>query len=217
MLLAVALTRSATAQTTVTAGSATDQNCFPFGCMLDGGQYQQVYAASIFGSSPFSISSLTFFAAVYAANGQTFDIRLSTTLRAVNGLSKNLATNVGADEQLFGTFTPTGTANGQFTFTGNAFVFDPTAGGNLLLSILVHGSPGLSQTQASTWSDPTMSRAFDWDGVAGNSRPDIDDAALVTQFGRTPVTATPEPATIALVASGLAGVAGYRRRRRNIA
>ncbi len=214
LLLATAIARPASAQSTITVGTPGDQNCYPFGCMLDGGQYQQIYAASIFGSSPFSISSLTFFAAMYAANGQSFDIRLSTTMRAVNGLSRDLASNVGADDQAFATFTPTGTYTGQFTITGNTFVFDPTAGGNLLLSILVRGSPGPSQTQAYTWSDPATSRAYDWDGVAGNSRSGFDDGGLVTQFGQAPVTATPEPATIALVASGLAGVAGLRRRRR---
>lgn len=212
LLLATALVRPASAQTTVTVGTADEENCYPFGCMLDGGMYQQVYAASAFGSSPFSISSLTFFAAVYAANGQSFDIRLSTTPRAVNGLSRNLESNVGADEQLFATFTPTGTYTNQFTITGNTFVFDPTSGGNLLLSVLVRGSPGPTQTQNVTLGNPATSRAFDWDGP-GMGRSDTDDYGLVTEFGSGPVTATPEPATIALVASGFASIAGFRRRR----
>jgi hypothetical protein len=213
LLLATAFARPAHAQTNITAGTAADLNCIPFGCLPDGGQYQQIFAASIFGGSPFSITSLTFFAAMYAGRNQTFDIRLSTTLQAVNGLSSNLASNVGADDQPFATFAPTGTYLNEFTITGAPFVYDPM-GGNLLLSILVHGAPGRSQFQALTSGDPSMSRAYDWDGVSGNASTTMLTDGLVTRFGGSPVTSTPEPATIALVASGFAGVAGFRRRRR---
>jgi hypothetical protein len=42
-----------------------------------------------------------------------------------------------------------------------------------------------------------------------------DEGKVVTRFDGTVVaTATPEPATMALVASGFAGMAGFARRRR---
>ena len=59
----------------------------------------------------------------------------------------------------------------------------------------------------------TCSRAFN----SGLDRADIsaaDPVCLVTQLDYTLATLTPEPASIALVATGLVGMAGIGRRNR---
>ena len=82
-------------------GDPGSGDCAPFGCSVD--DYQQVYAASNF-SGPITITSLTFFnnnylqAMIYGAN---YEIELSTTSKAVNGLDTTFANNLGADNSVF--------------------------------------------------------------------------------------------------------------------
>ena len=68
----------------------------------------------------------------------TYQVSLSTTSKPVNGLSSNLASNIGADNTVIftGNLGGTGTVS-SFTITGTApFVYDPAAG-NLLVDIVV--------------------------------------------------------------------------------
>src|SRR5262249_32933312 len=123
--------------------------CFPFMCNESGtseGQsihYQQVYAASAF-SGITQIDSLTFFRIAAAAFGGrdtlltgNYQISVSTTTMAVNGLSGDLASNSGVDNTVIFAGTLSGSARPSFTITAQKqFVYSP-AEGNLLLDVVV--------------------------------------------------------------------------------
>src|SRR5215217_337340 len=104
----VALSAAAVTDSTtyIEFGNPPDgSNCFPFGCAIGfGTHYQQVYNASFF-SGPGAIETIYFFntqfppASFFEAD---YEIRLSTTSKAVNGLDLgNLSNNIGSDEALF--------------------------------------------------------------------------------------------------------------------
>jgi hypothetical protein len=124
----------------VIVGTDNQTNCLPFGCInsLSVVEMQQVYSSSAF-SGPISIGSFSVFAdPAYQTSLEdaTIAVYFSTTSAAVNGLSTDLATNIGADNSLFGTYTLTGPSPSTLTFTGTAFNYDPGAG-NLLMDIVV--------------------------------------------------------------------------------
>lgn len=112
VLLAAALVGSAAreaAASSITIGNPAsgEINTFPFGgayAALLATRYQQVYSGSLFGGS-FSIDAVSFYAADAPglsgtnANG-TYTLSLSTTSAGVNGLSSNLASNVGTDTEV---------------------------------------------------------------------------------------------------------------------
>jgi len=219
-LTALALAGPVRAQT-VTIGTPSAANCVPFGCPGDPfnvSRYQQVFAAAAFSgvSSPIDIMSLTFFNTTNPLLGQfgnaTFSIFFSTTNAAVNGLSSNLSSNVGTPDSPFATLTTTGSPTGaQFTINGSGYVYDPT-GGNLLMDIFISsvGPNGAFAFLSADNSGAVTSRAYESNGVGTNS-----SIGLVTEFSYTAVTTTaPEPATLALMATGFLGVAAWARRRR---
>ncbi len=72
---------AAPASALVIGAPGTGENCFPFTCAVGGTRYQQVYAGSLFGSDPISISSLRFYDSNDDAALATGDyvISLSTT------------------------------------------------------------------------------------------------------------------------------------------
>jgi len=194
-------------------GTGTGGNAFPFGGLALGGVntvYQQVYASFNFGFGPVMISEIDFFlSGAGLLNTGTFDIFLSTTSAPVNGLNTtNFNANRGADNTLFGSFALSGAAPATLAFAGPAFFYNP-ASGNLLVdirsSISSSGTAGFRANNGDVGG--VYSRAHNFgDGFAGYG--------LQTRF--VSVTATPEPATVLLVASGLAGIASIGRRRRRI-
>lgn len=93
----------------VLVGTDDTTNVIPFGNAVTYGavEYQQVYASSAF-SGPTTFNTVSFFADPNyqtSAEPATIEIFFSTTSAAVNGLSTSQASNVGADNTLFGTFT----------------------------------------------------------------------------------------------------------------
>jgi hypothetical protein len=204
---------------TVTVGTAEPGgNCIPFSCANSFvvSRYQQVFAAAAFAGTggPMDIVALTFFSNLDPTNtfgDATYSIFLSTTDAAVNGLSANLADNVGADEAAFATATISGTVAGPtLTFNGSAFRYDPMDG-NLLMDIFITavGEDGDAFFAYDATSSES-SRAYEQGGLGTT-----DTKSLVTEFTyeKAPVTATPEPATAPLLATGIIGLAGWRRRR----
>ncbi len=212
----------------VIGAPATSVNCFPFTCynLLDSNtgnpypstRYQQVYAASNFVSGPIAINRLSFFLSPsYTAgplNTGTYTIALSTTTAAVNGLSSTFASNLGADNTIFGVFNLGGSAPSTLTFTGATFNYDPSLG-NLLLDVQASITAG--STAASVSTSYYEARYEDAAGAFSrqhNFGTIFDNTGLVTEFGFVQV---PEPSSYALLAAGLAVMGLVARRRRPIA
>ena len=205
---------------TVIIGTPDNNNCFPLGCPgspFNISRYQQVYSAGAFGvSSPVDIMSLTFFNNTTIPPGDypdaTFSIFFSTTSASVSGLSTNLPSNIGTPEALFDILNLTGGTSGPtLTVNGSGYLYDPTMG-NLLMDIVVSSGATNGNSFFAPQSDVTgavTSRAY-----ILNNNATASAEGLVTQFGYTAVTPTPEPTTLVLMATGLAGVAGWTRRRK---
>jgi hypothetical protein len=214
---------SPVAAQTVTVGAHTADNCIPFGCAGFFGittitRYQEVFTAAAFSGAggPIDIVALTFFNSFNPTglfSNATYSIFLSTTSVAVGALSTNLSSNVGANNAAFATVTTSGSPTGsQVTFTGTPFLYNPLQG-NLLMDILLSavGPDGSNGTIASFQAEEVVnqvSRAF----TEGNGTVITGGSGLVTRFTYSPVTSTPEPATLSLLATGLAGLATWRRR-----
>ncbi len=220
LMVTVCALQSAALANTVTIGAPgnpSDGDCAPFGCTLE---YQQVYGAGNFSGlgDLVTITGLTFFNDNFVPGSiapADYTISLSTTSAAVDGLDSTFANNLGADNAVFfsgalgGLIGPTN----QFTITGAPFTYDPTTG-NLLLTVTSDGD-GL---QFSVFLDylssapaGTLSRisSFDLSGVADTVQ---SDTGLVTQFTYSAQnSAVPEPGSIWLTITTLAGLVIFRR------
>jgi hypothetical protein len=195
-------------------GSGGGTNSFPFTVMFPqfpSTVYQQVYAASDFAAGPRLITAIDFFRSSVGGNLNTgtYDFYLSTTSAPVDGLNTtNFDANDGPDNTLFGSFTLGGAAPAILTFTGTPFLYDP-ANGNLLLDIrtTITASGDNSNYDANRGdAGGVYSRAHDFGtGFTGYG--------LVTEFDNSPVSSTPEPASLLLVATGFGGMVLIRRLR----
>lgn len=142
-------------------------------------------------------------------------IRLSTTARAVDGLSNTFAENLGADETAVFSgplhFFSDGSAQFPVKISFQTpFVFDPTAG-NLLVDYfnyqtLPNRSGGYGQLLAQVSSLDTTSNtdAINANAMSGG----VGTLGLVTRFTVTPV---PEPSTRVMLALAIGGFGLYCR------
>ena len=186
-------------------------DCAPFGCVI---RYQQVYNSNLF-SSPFNINTLSFFNKNYSSgsiSAANYLVRLSTTDKAVNGLSSTFDDNTGADSQVFFQGNLGGSiVGGKFDISGNSFAYDPSKG-NLLLDILKSGGGfdfSVYLDSRNGTADPgSISRVYSFDSSAIGSP--TDNYGLVTQFNGS-AAAIPTPALL----PGLIGLGmGVLRKRK---
>ncbi len=206
----------------VTVGniSSGESNFIPFGgayANVGATEYQQVYLGSLFGTSPFLIGSVTFYAAPDTAPALNADgaytLSLSTTTAPVGGLSTNFASNVGPDSYTFfsGKLQPSVSTTMTFTLP-TAFDFNPTAG-NLLLDVTFTGVTNDSAAYyVAQNGDFGMLSSRMVNGSAGG----MTGYGLVTTFGAGTPTSVPEPSSLGLgfAAVGSLAFAGFFWRRR---
>ncbi len=209
----VAFSAPAAATTTV-VGAGSGGNCFPFGCALSGQTstvYQQVYAASSFGTSPILLTGLGFKFASGTPNSGTYTLSLSTSRNPVNGLSTTFANNIGANnKQIYsGTLASLfNSSTGLLQFNFAAFNYNPLSG-PLLLDIKVSGN-AVRNTGALFADNGNSGGVY---SRVSNFGTGTSNFGLQTIFTYTTPVSTPEPATWLTMIVGLGLTAASLRRR----
>ncbi len=219
LLTFVALSSTVRAgQLTYGSVSAGETNAFPFSgnyqVQFGSTEYQQVYNGTEFGSGVFAINSVTFFNGYLnstLADG-SYTLSISTTSAAVNGLSTNMASNIGADNATFfnGALPTTLDAGAPLTFTlATPFDYNP-ANGNLLLDMQIKGvtNDSVAIFSAQDGDFGNLSSRM----VNGNADPGVS-FGLVTQFTFTGA-AVPEPSTLGMAIIAIVFAGGFVRVRR---
>jgi hypothetical protein len=206
---------------TITIGHPAGRNGFPFGAGPPDpnayfGEYQQIYAANAFGGV-FAIEQIAFQTVADPSPHSmfsSFTLSVGTTATSPTAPGDSYAANRGADltPVFSGTVVVPTTGSGNFDFIiplTVPFVYDP-ANGNLLLDVFVH----LNSSEFTGFSAAVgpVGRIFNVNGTgfpvgAGNE-------GLLTQFSGGDIDPVPEPTTLALFGTGLAGVIGRAWRRR---
>jgi PEP-CTERM motif len=190
----------------ITIGTADSTNAMPFEDVTRG-TYQQIYASSDFGTTPQSLTAVTFLGPNgFSITSATYTLDLSTTTA---GIGNYTLYQLGANniQEFSGTLGGPITG-GSFTipFT-QAFSYNPNAG-NLLLQISISGGPtnpgGLGLYTMSNGGN-LFSRAYNVYSGAVNIN-SADSTGLVTQFDTAASSSNaPEPGSLFLMGMSLIG------------
>jgi hypothetical protein len=205
---------------TITIGATNSPNLFPFGVGPGEvnayfGTYQQIYAAAAF-PGPMSISQIAFTTVTVGdwplSLTSAFSLSIGTTSASPSAPGFDYSANRRPDlVQVFsGSISIATTGRAAFDFIiplTTPFQYDPSVG-NLLLDVFIRGNSRgpVGFAGGDTWM---TGRVYNFNGTGSpNAGP---NRALLTRFSSTDLKPVPEPATFALLASGLAAI--YARRR----
>jgi hypothetical protein len=214
-------------------------NAFPFNIgsfEIASMRYQQIYGASAFSSltAPEFITSISFRLSdfnpqAFSATLPSIQIDLSTTSRAVDGLSSTYASNVGSNDTVVFNQGPLslssagGSSPAPFDITivlQHPFLYDPSQG-NLLLDVRNFGGGTSAFFDAQNVSGDATARVYgNGDGVSASTG-SVDTAGLITSFGFSSpgpgVTTVPEPVNAAMLSFAALGSGFSLLRRRKAA
>jgi len=191
----------------------TGADGFPFGSV--GTPYQQVYGPSDLASGARVFSAFEFFLVSLGGNlsGGAYNIFLSAASGPADGLgTTGFDSNRLGSNALFGAFALSAAEPSTLAFISAPFLYNLAA--NLLIDMRISGA---------TMEGGAFNGANDGEagGAYGRAPTFVIGFAgfwLQTESLTTPVTTTPEPTSIALIATGLLSVFGVARpRRRSVA
>lgn len=220
---------SLSAQVTVgVIGNGANGTTYPFGSSGGYTQFQQVYASSYF-TSPLDIGAISFYSkpGTQILQEGTYNLSFATTLVTPGNFNTgNPSANGAMGTQFFAQYIIGANVDAPdvLTIDGVTFHYDPMVG-NLLLnigftpigSIFASNRAAFDQiydpqgTAPANYTVATSSDVQAFFGVTAGTR----GSGLVTTFAPAAVVATPEPATVWLLTTGLAGIGFIARRRRN--
>jgi len=229
--VALGLVAPAVHADTVILGGTNSQNRFPFGTdpvvppnYAAGATYQQIHSGAAFGAGPITITQIAFASVPFGSGGPgtanfNFNLRLGTAATSLAAPSATFSANRGADltTVFSGGITAMMTRTGTFDFIINLttpFTYNPT-NGDLLLDVVINTpttfSNGSLYFLSGTSTDSV--RIFnDTPSATGTINPSNVLRTRV-EFNRGAVV-IPEPATMILLGTGLAGMAAKIRRKR---
>ncbi len=222
----ILLTASLMLHASVTVGTYSGPDCYPFMCNDSGtnsGQtmdYLQVDTAAAF-SGPTAINNLTFYYAT--GSGGTSNVIGGSysfywgyaAFNSINNLSSNLPSNYIGGPNFLGTHTvPAGgqSYGGSLNFAVAPFTYDPTQG-NLLIEVVASNQDNVPNYGGNGWNQADYSGTVSSIAYCINGGCATNFDGLVTTFGNTGSgSPTPEPGTIIMLGSGIIGLATRLRR-----